>query len=631
MCGIAGAVALSDPARPAHDRVARMSHLLVHRGPDAEGSWVSPSGRAVFAHRRLSIIDLATGGQPMLNDSGQIGLVFNGEIYNYRELRKELANRGVPFRTDSDTEVILRLYERAGTDCVHHLRGMFGFAIWDDRLERLTLARDRVGKKPVYYTTEDGCVYFSSTLSALRQTSRTRWHIDLSAMDSYMTLGYIPAPQTIYAEVSKLEAGTVVTFDRGRTVTHRYWDFAAESALPAETFVDAVDRLDEMLHTAVRLRLRSDVPLGVFLSGGVDSSLVTAVAARQSATPIATFSIGFDIAAFDESEYAAQVARRLGTEHHVFRAQPDLLHTLPDMVRHFGEPFADASALPTWMLARETRKHVTVALGGDGGDEAFAGYDWYRSAARLGRITDAVPERALTFARRSFDVMLRNAFPTSRRLGRIRRGIAMLDVRDVAPRFAALRSFVGPSEVELLYAGPLLQARCSEGSPAGTLLTTRYRRAGGSDLRRMRCVDVATYLADCLMPKVDVATMAHGLEARAPLLDHEVLRFALSLPDEWLVDRSGGKKILRAVLSRYLPLPMFERPKHGFSVPLKRWFSTSLRSAVSGLATSERLMETGLFKLSGIQSLVQEHVTERRDHSQRLFGLLVLDEWLKTQ
>ena len=367
MCGIAGAVAVRPGARPDVGRLRRMSHLVAHRGPDAEGLWEAPSGRAALVHRRLSVIDLATGQQPMLDPTGQIGLVFNGEIYNYQSLRRTLRNHGAAFRTESDTEVLLRLYEKEGAACVHQLRGMFAFAIWDERAARLTLARDRIGKKPLFYAVEGDCLYFASSLRALRDTSDAKWDIDLAALDAFMTLSYIPAPHTIYRGVSKLEAGTLATVDASGISTRRYWQLADEPDTTAYDLPHAIDRLDELLNEAVRLRLRSDVPLGVFLSGGIDSSLVTAVAARQSATPVTTFSIGFDVAAFDESGHAAKVAQHLGTEHHVFRAHPDLLGTLPQLVRHFGEPFADSSALPTWMLAEETRNHVTVALAATAG------------------------------------------------------------------------------------------------------------------------------------------------------------------------------------------------------------------------------------------------------------------------
>jgi asparagine synthase (glutamine-hydrolysing) len=620
-------------AHPDQERVHRLSHLVAHRGPDEAGHWVAPSGRAVMAHRRLSIIDLATGQQPMVDEMGSVGLVFNGEIYNYRELRKDLAHRPPPvtFHTNSDTEVILRFYEREGVECVNALRGMFAIAIWDDRHARLLLARDRIGKKPLYYTAEGDCLYFASSLHALRETSPRRWQIDMSALDAFLTLGYIPAPRTIFDGVSKLEAGTAVTVDTSGIRARRYWDLAQDTDTLAGTFSDAVDHLDELLNTAVSLRLRSDVPLGVFLSGGIDSSLVTAVAARQATIPITTFSIGFDVAAYDESGYAARVAQHLRTDHHVFRAKPDLLRTLPSMVRHFGEPFADSSALPTWMLAEATRKHVTVALGGDGGDEGFAGYSWYRTAAQLRRLTRAIPEAVFATAGRTLDRVLRPAAARYRMAGQARRGMLMLGVGNASDRFASLRSFIGPHEVATLYGRDLLASRRAGETWANELLAARYRDSVGSDLRRMRYVDVGTYLADCLMPKVDVATMAHALELRAPLLDQEIVRFALTLPDEWLVDHRGGKRLLRALLARYLPESLFDRPKQGFSVPLTRWFTGSVRDVISALPASQHLRDSGWLQPAGIQTIVREHVEGLRDHSQRLFTLLALDEWLKQQ
>jgi asparagine synthase (glutamine-hydrolysing) len=629
MCGIAGAIALRDGARPDDDRLRRMSCLIAHRGPDADGAWNAPSGRATLAHRRLSVIDLATGQQPMVGADGRIGLVFNGEIYNYRELRRDLARDGAVFRTESDTEVILELYARRGEDCVRDLRGMFAFAIWDDTAGRLVLARDRIGKKPLYHTVEDECLYFASSLRALRETSRSTWRIDPVAVDAFMTLSYIPAPRTIYRGVSKLEAGTLITAGAGGISTRRYWDLATEPATVPSDYGKAVDQLDDLLNEAVSLRLRSDVPLGVFLSGGIDSSLVAAVAARQATSRVTTFSIGFDVAAFDETEYAAAVARHLGTDHRLFRARPDLLGTLPEMVRHFGEPFGDSSALATWMLARETRKHVTVALAGDGGDEGFAGYAWYRTAARLRKVTRAIPETVFATVGRALDGLPRGAFASSRMVGRFRRGISMLGVEDGADRAAMLRTYIGPADARSLFAGELRAARRSALGEAAGRLAALYQRCPGSDLRRVRYVDIATYLADCLMPKVDVATMAHGLEARAPLLDQEVMRFALALPDDWLLDRTGGKQILRAVLARYLPLSLFERPKQGFSVPLRSWFIGGMRHMAAALPTSERLMQTGWFEPAGLQLVVREHMDGLRDHSQRLFSLLILDEWLK--
>ena len=627
MCGIAGAVALEAGARPDRGRVERISRLIAHRGPDGDGLWVSPSGRAVFAHRRLSVIDIATGAQPMVGEQDRLGLVFNGEIYNYRELREGLEGRGARFRTTSDTEVLLRAFERDGAECVHDLRGMFAFAFWDDARGRLTIARDRIGKKPLYYVESDGCLYFASSLRALVDGDPARYPIDTEALDAYLTLSYIPAPRTIYQGIRKLEAATILEASAGAMTTRRYWSASTQQPAFEGTYEDAVDHLSGMLDEAVALRLRSDVPLGIFLSGGIDSSLVTAIAARQAGR-LQTFAIGFDDAEFDETEHARVVANELGTDHRSFVARPDLLGTLPALVRHFGEPYADATALATWMLAEESRKHITVALAGDGGDEGFAGYDWYRSALALRRLTRPVPTAAFSLASSSLGGALATAFPGSRRAGRIRRGMALLATAAGGPRFAAVRSFVGPNEERDLYAGDLRAARRS-GSWAPGLLPALYDQCPGSPLRRMRYVDMATYLADGLMPKVDVATMAHGLETRAPLLDQRVLEFGMSLPDEWLVGSGSGKRILRSVLDRYLPAQLFARKKQGFTLPLQRWFGASLRPAVEALATSERLLDGGWFQAEGIRGMMREHTAGARDHSQRLYNLLVLDEWLK--
>ena len=375
MCGIAGAVGLTPDARPDVERVRAMSCRIAHRGPDGEGVWVSPSGRAVLAHRRLSIIDIETGQQPMVDaeSGGTRALVFNGEVYNYRELRDALRGQGAHFRTESDTEVLLRLVARDGAGAVDALRGMFAFIAWDDVRGELVVARDRVGKKPLFYVEDGGCLYFASSLRALRETAPAELTIDREALALYLALGYIPAPYTIYTRVRKLPAAHVATLAGGALRARRFWDLAPEDPPFEGTYEQALDALEERLGTAVEIRLRSDVPLGVFLSGGIDSSLIAALAARHAGAPVATFSIGFDDQAFDESPFAAEVARHLGAEHHLFRVHADVQQLLPQLVWHFGEPYADSSALPTWVLAEQTRRHVVVALGGDGGDEGFAG------------------------------------------------------------------------------------------------------------------------------------------------------------------------------------------------------------------------------------------------------------------
>lgn len=629
MCGIAGGIGLNPNARPDRRRVEAMSAGLSHRGPDGSGLWIAPSGRAILAHRRLAVIDLDTGQQPMLDRSGTAGIVFNGEIYNYRELRQDLELTGQQFSTRSDTEVLLRLLTVDGARTLPTLRGMFAFAYWDDRHRTLLLARDRIGKKPLFYTVEADCLYFASGLDALCSTGITYKDIDLNALDLFLTLGYIPAPLSIYQGIYKLAAGTFTTVASDATLaTTCFWDPAGAAKRYEGSYQQALDELQARLERSVSLRLRSDVPLGIFLSGGIDSSLVAAMAARQAKGDLQAFSVGFSESGFDESEFAHDVAHHLGLHHHILRAEVDLLDGIPSINGHFGEPYADSSALALFAIAGRARPHITVALGGDGGDEGFAGYGWYHNARRLARLARLLPANtARSGAKRLRRLQHRGHLQRLSRLGRFQRGLTILGLCE-PERFAALRSFVNEAEAELIYAGELLERRRAGLNPARAMLSSTYRRSKGTALRQMRCVDIRTYLADDLMPKLDVATMAHGLEARAPLLDQEVIEFGLSLPDEFLVDHRGGKRILRDLLARHVPRMLFERRKQGFSVPLQAWFAGKLRPQLNALSQSERLTSIRLLKPNGIRRLVDEHEAGMRDHSQRLFTLLQLDRWL---
>ena len=626
MCGIAGGIALAQDRRPDPDKVRAMAQLLAHRGPDGEGLWISPSGRACLAHRRLSVIDITGGGQPMVDGSGACGIVFNGEIYNYLELRDALMREGERFRTSSDTEVLLRLVMREGEGCVEALRGMFAFVAWDDEKGVLIAARDRIGKKPLFFAMEGGCLYFASSLGALRAGIGGSGTIDARALDQYLTLGYIPAPLTIYEGLRKLPAATLMISAGDSVALRRYWDIAHETMPFEGSYEEAVDQLENHLEAAVKIRLRSDVPLGILLSGGIDSSLVTALAVRQSPNPVDTFSIGFGDRSYDESGQAADVARHLGARHHVLRLESDLIGLIPKAVSHFGEPYADSSALPTWALAELARRHVTVALGGDGGDEGFAGYEWYGTAARLGGLANRIPRGVIRAAASAATAA--GLLGSPRGLGRLARGFGFLAADDFGARFAALRCCLGAGEAAFLYRRPLPSRGALCRQDAGGLIRRAFERAWGTPLRRMRYADMETYLADDLMPKIDVASMAHGLEVRAPLLDYEVVRFGLSLPDEYLVDARGGKRILRDLLLRHLPRDLVERPKQGFSVPLAPWFRGALRPRIEALAGSERLLGLGLLDPDGIRRLADEHMAGARDHSQRLYALLVLDQWL---
>jgi asparagine synthase (glutamine-hydrolysing) len=628
MCGIAGALRLDSDARLDVERVRQMSDLLCHRGPDGEGLWTSDCGRVCFAHRRLAIIDLETGAQPMRSQNTGASIVFNGEIYNYLELRQQLESRGVVFRTRSDTEVLLNSVALEGLTALEPVHGMFAFAHWNPRSGELLLVRDRFGKKPLFHTIQDGVLYFASSLRALRPARTTTWAVDARAVADFLALGYIPAPRTIYEGVEKLEAGCSLRARvDGPIRGERFYDIANHIRPFGGSYAQAVDELDGLLHEATRLRLRSDVPLGVFLSGGIDSSLIAAIAAKQSATEILTFSIAFADEGYDESPFAAQVARWLGTRHQAFQAVPDILDFVPLMTSHFGEPFGDSSALNVWLLARETRLHVTVALGGDGGDEAFGGYNWYWNAARLNRLAAWVPGRPVRYLADMLDSLGAHnsggAAPA-----RVARASRILGEASPAARFAALRSFMGTAEKKRLYTNALRDVLATDELPAEARVAALYARAGGDAARRMRYADIYSYLADGLLPKVDVATMAHGLEARAPLLDHKVVEFGLGLPADWLHGEDGGKRILRDVLYRYLPRKIFIRPKQGFSVPLQEWFMKRMRGTMDALETSDALAQSGWIRRDGVRAMVREHLSGTRDHSQRLFNLHVLDAWL---
>ena len=625
MCGIAGAFAV-DPHRQVDvERVQQMTDMVRHRGPDGAGIWTADDRSVSFGHRRLSVIDLATGQQPMSDAASGVVVVFNGEIYNYRELRDILRAEGECFRTESDTEVLLRLYLRRGAGFVRELRGMFAFVLWDPRSRELLLARDRVGKKPLYYTLHDGVLYFSSSFRAVQHGAGLQRQVDLLPLFDYLALGYVPAPRTIHPAVSKLQAGTLVRVSGESVQVSSFWDLWQVEPFEG-TWDEAVDRLDELINASVSIRLRSDVPLGVFLSGGIDSSLVAAVASRLSQTPVLTFSIGFAEAAFDESAFAATIASRIGSEHRAFRTRFDSLSLVPQLVRHYGEPFGDSSAIPTWLLSHETRQHVTVALGGDGGDEGFGGYDWYRTAMHLSTLARRVPAAFNRLAAGWFS----SDRPAFGRRGRWLRAATLL-ASDEAVRFAALRSFLDPVLTEQICAGELLRTGKSVWMNGSHPVRAAYDRAEGTALRRMRAADIETYLVDCLMPKVDVASMAHALEVRAPLLDQEVVTFGLSLPDSWISDQRTGKTILRAVLDRYLPRDLFERPKQGFSLPLSTWFMKDLRGLIERLPSSEPLLDTGWFNPDGLRRTVDEHFASGRDHSQRIYSLVFFEEWLRQQ
>ena len=611
MCGIAGQVTLRHGPPADVERVRHLLRALVHRGPDGEGLFVDPSGRAVLGMRRLAIIDLVTGDQPVFNEDRSIACVFNGEIYNFQLLRADLERRGHSFRTMTDTEAIVHLYEEHGVGCLPLLRGMFAFALWDLRDGSLLLARDRIGKKPIYYAELDGRLSFASEIHALYGLPSLKKEIDPVALDLYLDHSYIPAPHSIFQAIRKLPPAHYLTVKQGHVSSGRYWQLPRPEPVEASR-EELVGGLRDKLQEAVTLRLISDVPLGCFLSGGVDSSSVVALMSRVSAEPVKTFSIGFTSARFNELEYARVVAERFRTEHHEFTVEPDAVAVLPAITRHFGEPFGDSSALPTWYLSQLARQHVTVALNGDGGDELFGGYPWYQTALTLGRTGQLVPGWASS--------LLAGAEPwLGPRVARLGARLGM----PPAERFVSLRRVLGGATKQALYSKGQREA-C--GGAAEEYLLRHYAAASGDELARMQYTDMMTYLPEDLLVKVDRMTMAHSLEGRSPLLDHELIEFCARIPSALKVDGGAGKAIFREATADLFQAGFFDRPKMGFSIPLAEWLRGPLRPECNQILCRDTLTACGL-EATAVRRVVDEHVSGKQDRSTLLWNLLALGKW----
>ena len=634
MCGITGAI-WTEP-RHAVDRATlqRMTDRLRHRGPDAEGFHTSalvvrpglaPAPGVALGHRRLSIIDLAGSQQPMSNEDGSIWLVFNGEIYNYVDLRRRLQGSGHTFRSRGDTETILHLYEDEGTDFLKHLDGMFALALWDGRRRRLILARDRLGQKPLVYRQEPTRLLFASELKSLLAVPGMPREIDPSSLDEYLTYQYIPHPNTIFRGVRKLPPAHYAVYQDGKLTLTAYWTPAWNHEVRC-SIQQGTEALQAALRTAVADRMQADVPLGAFLSGGIDSSIIAALMQQLSDRPIKTFSIGFPYPEYDETGVARRVAKHLGTEHHELRVEPASVDVLPKLVWHYDEPFADSSALPTYYLAQLTRQHVTVALSGDGGDELFAGYPRYR-AVRLARYFDSLP-RPL---RRLLSTPLWQHLPArpiqKGRMRRLKRFASAIGQGPVE-RYAEWITIFGPARRAALYTESFLAA-LPDSDPLD-FLAAAFGRSGGRDVvSATSFADLQTYLPCDLMTKVDVATMAHGLECRQPFLDHRVVELALSLPLEWKLHGRRSKWILGQAFGHLLPREVLVRPKMGFGVPLDHWFRRELGEFAHQVLLDPSTLARGFFQRRSIEELLAEHRQGVFDHAYRLWALLVLELWLR--
>lgn len=622
MCGIVGTVNRSGPIQ--RDVLEAMNRAIIHRGPDEDGFYVKDN--VGLAMRRLSIIDLAGGQQPIHNADKTKWIVFNGEIYNFHELRTDLEKRGHRFYTNSDTEAIIHLYDEYGKDCVQHLRGMFAFAIWDDKEKELFIARDRVGKKPLLYSHwQNGDLIFGSEFMAMLQHPAITRDIDHEAIDAYLSFLCVPAPLTAYKEIRKLEPAHWLSWKNGEIKTERYWlpDFSKKIKINEE---DAIEETTRILRESTKLRMISEVPLGAFLSGGVDSSTIVALMAQESSQPVKTFSIGFEEQDYSELKYAKRVAEHVGAEYHEFIVKPDALEVLPTLVEHYGEPYADSSAIPTFYVSKETRQYVTVALNGDGGDESFAGYERYAAmqiAEKLAKFPGNLVRQAVGFP-------LKFA-PTSElkktRIRDAKRFITAAKLPTTERYYKWQSSFNRQAKQEMYTDEFADNVRSFDASGS---LEKWFNSANGSGiLDSTMLVDQMTYLPNDLLVKVDIASMANSLEARSPFLDHKVIEFAASLPESIKMKRFKNKDLLKKVAAKLVPAEVIYRRKMGFGVPIGNWFRGEMKGFLKEILLSESSLKRGIIKPEIITRYVDEHLSSKRDHAHQLWTLMMLELWFK--
>lgn len=638
MCGIAGTVWRNASSGISRETLGRMTDAISHRGPDDSQIWIQTDhhdayGRNVgigLGFRRLSIIDLQGARQPMANEDCNVQMVFNGEIYNYQSLRKRLQGGGHRFATDGDGESILHLYEDLGTDCFAQLNGMFAIAIWDASKNRLVLARDRIGQKPLYYSCNDNGVsgedriVFGSELKSLAAVDGVCKEVDPAAIDEFLTYQYIPHPGTIWKGVHKLPPGHFAVFQDGKVTVTRYWNFDPATETPISAG-DARDQLRELLNDSVKLRMQSDVPLGSFLSGGIDSSLITAIAQSHSSEPVRTFSIGFPVADFDETKYAAQVAKHLGTRHQRFEVSPSGVDVIDKLVWHYDEPFGDSSAVPTWYLSEMTRGEVTVALSGDGGDELFAGYERYQ-ALWLSRHL----QRLFPFHRLPGIGLIQRLPDSNKQRSLIRRGKRFLEAfgQPTARRYLNWLQIFPESMRGSLYTDDF--ARSLPNADPFDFLDSVWQRSHGRDVVSQASMsDVLSYLPCDLCTKVDIASMAHGLEVRQPLLDHRIVEFAGSLPVRHKFRGRRGKLILQDTFGSMIPASIFTRKKMGFGIPIGGWFRDELKPMVHDTLLAKDAKIAPFFNRDVVTELVRSHQASEHNHGYRLWNLLILEKWLR--
>jgi asparagine synthase (glutamine-hydrolysing) len=613
MCGIAGIVSADPAGRIEPATIRRMCDAIVHRGPDDDGIFVK--GNTGLGMRRLSIIDLSGGHQPVFNEDRTVWVVYNGEVYNFPELRRELEDLGHRFATHTDTEVIVHLYEEMGADCVKKLRGMFAFALWDERHSRLLLARDRLGIKPLHYAHVNGRILFGSEIKALLAVAPELAETNREALLQYFYFGYIPDPLTAFCAIQKLPPGHILEFEGGEVRVRQYWDLPPYGTHSPHSEEECLEELEYRLAEAVRIRLIADVPLGALLSGGTDSSTIVALMARACAAPVKTFSIGFREAEFNEAPYAKLVAEHFGTEHHELILEPDVVETVEFLTRSLEEPFGDSSMLPTYYVSCLARRHVTVALSGDGGDEIFAGYERYRIHLN-DRSYRWIPEWAGRFYREQIHNRLPQELPG--------RSLAYSISLPWAERYAegiSLQPF--QREMSLLSDDFIAASK-----PLNSIRDYIEKAPAGDDLSRLLYLDTKTYLPGDILTKVDRMSMLTSLEARVPILDHVFLEWVTSLTPEWKMRGNHQKYILRKLAERVgVPKEVIYRRKQGFALPLVHWIRHELKDMIFSVLLDTASTQRGYFNPPGVRRLLEEHFRGRRDHSPRIWRLLMFELW----
>jgi asparagine synthase (glutamine-hydrolysing) len=627
MCGIVGVYNFGNKKEISIELLKKMCDIIIHRGPDEEGYFVNEIHKHIgLGIRRLSIIDLETGSQPIHNEDRSLWVVCNGEIYNFLELRDILAKKGHKFYTKTDIETILHSYEDLNVECLHSFRGMFAFALWDENKQRLFLARDRLGKKPLYYTIHDGRLIFSSEIKAILQCLNFTPEINLEAIHHFLTYQYIPQPITIYKNIFKLPPASFMLCDKnGNIKIEKYWDldFSRKQAL---TFEDAKQKIKELLLEATKLRLISDVPLGAFLSGGHDSSIVVGLMSTLSPKPVKTFSIGFPEQGYSELKYARVVAKHFQTEHHEFIVKPNFIELLPKIIWHYDQPFADSSALPTYYVSKVAREHVKVALNGDGGDENFAGY--LRYVAFKGSLYFSPPFQIIG---KTLTLQLASLIPhieTAKARNIFRYMYRLFYALHERPerRIILWHCFFDNEAKYRIYSDMMREKLCNNDS--FNYMANAFLNAPAKDLLdRTFYADITTYLPECLLVKMDIASSANSLETRSPFLDHRLMEFTATLPSSWKLHGFTTKYILKETFKNFLPKEILRRGKQGFGIPVGKWFREDWKDYWSEIVLSDRAIKRGYFRKEALQELLNEHIKGYRDHGYRLWGLLILELW----